>query len=144
MSLVGVVLVFLLITGLNKCIYQKGAPHHHQVMNWVDSNVSDDAPIGTIQVGTLGYCQDQTIYLYGKVNPEALLAQRPIFRTSLTIVCCITYVVDRKLWHIADWFGIADWANRAPIDSHIKVGINDYALNLDVLRHHSAPQLTPP
>ena len=75
-SLVGVVLVFLLITGLNKCIYQKGAPHHHQVMNWVDSNVSDDAPIGTIQVGTLGYCQDRTIYLYGKVNPEALLAQR--------------------------------------------------------------------
>gem|GEM_PF-5850514 len=49
-SLVGVALVFLLVTGPSTWIYQTGVPHHHhlQVMNWVDSNVSDDARIGTI------------------------------------------------------------------------------------------------
>lgn len=95
MSLVGVALVFLLITGPSTWIYQTGVPHHHnfQLMNWVDSTVPN-AWIGTMQTGTLGYFPEWTINFDDKVKPEALLAQRgrayrPIFRKILPIVCCI-------------------------------------------------------
>ena len=74
MSLVGVALVFLLITGPSTWIYQNGVPHHHnfQRMNWVDSTVPN-AWIGTMQTGTLGHFPESIINFDDKVKPEALL-----------------------------------------------------------------------
>ena len=95
MSLVGVALVFLLITGPSTWIYQEGVLHHHkfQLMNWVDSTVPN-AWIDTMQTGTLGYFPESIINFDDKVKRDALLAQqgrayRPIFRKILPIVCCI-------------------------------------------------------
>ena len=75
-----------------------------------------------MQTGTLGYLPEWTINFDDKVKPEALLAPArqsvsPDLQKNPTD-CLLYCAVDWKLWCIANWVGIANWRNRASIDSH--------------------------
>jgi hypothetical protein len=81
-----------------------GAPDqgHEQVVAWVEENVPEEAWVGAVQTGTLGYWHDRTINLDGKVNPQALAARR-------TEGHVLNYVVDSEIDYIVDWAGVGDW-----------------------------------
>ena len=86
----------LLLPGVN----EQG---HFHVVRWVEENVPEDAWVGAVQTGTLGYWHDRTINLDGKVNPEALAARRSKGHV-------LGYVVDSEITYIADWHGVGAWA----------------------------------
>ena len=79
------------------------AQGHFQVVDWVTENVPQDAWLGAVQTGTVGYWHDRTINLDGKVNPEAL-------RVLIETGSVLDYVVDSEITYLADWAGIAGWA----------------------------------
>jgi hypothetical protein len=86
----------LLIPG----VHQQG---HFQVVDWVRANVPENAWVGAVQTGTLGYWHDRTINLDGKVNPHAL-------RARMEKGHVLDYVAeDTEIEYIADWPGIAGW-----------------------------------
>lgn len=76
---------------------------HFQVVRWVDENVPKETWVGAVQTGTLGYWHDRTINLDGKVNPAALAARRSEGDV-------LGYVVGSDIDFLADWHGIAAWA----------------------------------
>lgn len=82
----------------------RGEQGHFQVVGWVQENVPKGTWVGAIQTGTLGYWHDRTINLDGKVNPEALAARRADGDV-------LTYVLDSPITYLADWHGIATWAD---------------------------------
>ena len=84
-----------------------GAPNqgHGQVVAWVNANVPENAWIGAVQTGTLGYWHDRTVNLDGKVNPEALAARR-------TEGHVLNYIVGSDIDYVIDWAGVGDWLNR--------------------------------
>ncbi len=105
---------------------------HFQVVEWVQQNVADEAWVGAIQTGTLGYWHDRTINLDGKVNPDALRALQEEGNV-------LDYVLNSPIEYLADWHGIATWTttgnmgNTAFSDS-FEVVVEDPARNLGVLK----------
>lgn len=118
----------VLIAGLNARTYLGGTDHmHFEIVQWVEDNVPEDAWIGAVQTGTLGYFHDRTINLDGKVNPEALQARidKRVF----------DYVVERRLEYLVDWVGMAHWGDDSPLmRKHYDVLVEDSQRNLGVLR----------
>ncbi|HEY8122975.1 MAG TPA: hypothetical protein VII78_16760 [Myxococcota bacterium] len=113
--------------------YRGALPHQHrQVVTWVEGHVPDDVWVGAVQTGTLGFFHDRTINLDGKVNPEALAA-RLAGRTQ-------EYVVASKIQYLADWAGIAAWADAPAMRGHFELIVHDEARNLAVLRRIGAPE----
>jgi hypothetical protein len=119
----------LLAAGLNLYRLVPGvAVHgHFQVVDWVAENVPDDAWVGAVQTGTLGYWHDRTINLDGKVNPAALAARRDVGHV-------LFYVADSEIDYLADWSAIAGWVTREGFGDHFEVVVQDPAANLGVLR----------
>jgi hypothetical protein len=108
-------------------LYRKGPDHmHFQVVEWVEANVRDEEWVAAVQTGTVGFFHDRTINLDGKVNPEALKAvlERRIPQ----------YVLSKPVRYIADWVGIASWAQLPELAPHFEVVVEDHARNLAVLR----------
>lgn len=77
---------------------------HFHVVRWVEENVPEEAWVGAVQTGTLGYWHDRTINLDGKVNPEALAARRSDGHV-------LGYVASSEITYIADWHGVGAWAD---------------------------------
>lgn len=75
---------------------------HEQVIRWVSAHVPEDAWVGAVQTGTLGYWHNRTINLDGKVNPDALAARAREGHV-------LNYVVDSPIDYLVDWAGIGDW-----------------------------------
>jgi hypothetical protein len=102
---------------------------HFQVVEWVRENVPEEAWVGAVQTGTLGYWHDRTINLDGKVNPAALA-------TLLEQGHILDYVVDSRIDYLADWSGIAGWVERGNprFAGAFEVVVEDPARNLGVLR----------
>ncbi|MCB9604175.1 MAG: hypothetical protein H6720_27950 [Sandaracinus sp.] len=111
--------------------YGMGNQHpHFQVVDWVAQNVPEDAWVGAIQTGTLGFFHDRTVNLDGKVNIaayEALVAHREG-----------EYVVeDTEIQYLADWIGMRDWMNKPAIAEAFEVVVYDEEANLAVLRRRA-------
>jgi len=106
------------------------AQGHFQVVDWVERHVDDRTWVAAVQTGTLGYWHDRTINLDGKVNPQALAARA-------TQGHVLDYVVRTgKIEVIADWAGMAGWADRAEggFADAFDLVVEDRAANLAVLR----------
>ncbi len=122
----------LLAIGLNARIYRHGTEHQHfQVVRWVQAHVPADTWVGATQTGTLGYFHDRTINLDGKVNPAALAALK---RDAVP-----QYILNTKIEYLADWVGIAGWAELPVLRPHFTVVVRDEQHNLGVLRRVDAP-----
>ncbi len=118
--------VLAVIIGLNARAYLKGDNQgHFQVVEWVQANVPADAWVGAPQTGTLGFFHDRTINLDGKVNPEALEAR---LRDAVP-----QYVLDREIAYLADWVGLAGWAEIPVLKPHFELLVEDHERNLAVL-----------
>ena len=89
----------LLVRALLPGVTQQG---HEQVVSWVSDNVPEEAWVGAIQTGTLGYWHDRTVNLDGKVNPKALEAKQRDGHV-------LGYVVDSEIDYLVDWVGIGNW-----------------------------------
>jgi hypothetical protein len=100
---------------------------HFQVVDWVEANVPEEAWVGAVQTGTLGYWHDRTINLDGKVNPEALAARREVGHV-------LFYVPESEIDYLADWAAIAGWVDREGFGEHFEVLVRDPVANLGVLR----------
>lgn len=126
-ALAGVCLIVVTCASLNVHLYRQGNDHmHDQIVEWVEENVREDAWIGAVQTGTLGFFHDRTINLDGKVNPEAL--------DALLVDRIPEYVVERELVAIVDWHGISEWPEVRPvIGRHFSVAIVDEKENLAAL-----------
>jgi hypothetical protein len=110
--------------------YLKGCEHlHFQVVDWVAANVPEDAWVGAIQTGTLGYYHERTINLDGKVDPNALAAQQ---KDRLS-----EYVLERNVEYIVDWAGIAMWASLPKYGAYFELIVDDRESNLAVLRRRT-------
>lgn len=123
-----------LALALNLRPLMAGAPQgHFQVVDWVRQNVPEEAWIGAVQTGTLGYWHDRTINLDGKVNPDALA----VLRREGDV---LGYVAASKIGYVADWAGIADWVERgdAAFAEAFELVVHDGAANLAVLRRRAA------
>ncbi|GMW00913.1 MAG: hypothetical protein AMXMBFR84_20500 [Candidatus Hydrogenedentota bacterium] len=107
-------------------IYSNGANQAHwQVVKWVQENAGEDAWIGAVQSGTLGYFHDRTINLDGKVNPEALNA-----RLAQSIPA---YVASSDITYLADWT-IDEWMRFPEISYRFEVVVKQRTPPLAVLR----------
>lgn len=116
--------------GLDLRIYRKGTEHlHFQVVDWVRDNVPPDAWVAAVQTGTLGYYHDRTINLDGKVDPHAFAARRQNRIPD--------YVVERNVEYIADWVGIASWADVPAFAANYELIEKDVPRNLAVLKRRS-------
>jgi len=114
-------------------VHQQG---HFQVVEWVRGNLAPETWVGAVQTGTLGYWHDRTINLDGKVNPHAL-------RARMRDGHVLGYVVDSEIRYLADWPGIATWAEReaAGFARTFRLRLNDPAARLAVLeRRERAPE----
>lgn len=105
---------------------------HFQVVDWVRTNLPDETWVGAVQTGTLGYWHDRTINLDGKVNPAAL-------RALMEDGDVLDYVIESEIEYLADWAGIADWANRTQdnFNAHFEVVVAEPEQNLGVLRRRA-------
>jgi hypothetical protein len=113
----------------NVRLYLRGTNHlHFQVVEWVGANVSDDVWVGAPQSGTLGFFHDRTINLDGKVNPQALAAQRAGSRRL------IEYILSQPIQYIVDWSAITVWLESSEIARHFELVVDDRERNLAVLR----------
>jgi hypothetical protein len=111
-------------------IYRKGLRHDHfQVVDWVKKNVPPDAWVAAVQTGTLGFYHDRAINLDGKVNPDAYEARRN--------KAIWAYVERLPVAYIADWAGIAAWAEQPEFARNFELIVRDEAANLAVLRRHT-------
>lgn len=118
--------------------YRKGTMHmHKQVVDWTQQNLSSDVWVGAPQTGTLGYFHDRTINLDGKVNQEAL-------RRLVVDRHILNYVLETPVDYIVDWVGMARWVDQNKFSTRFgqefEVIVQDPALNLAVLKRHSAPR----
>jgi len=123
-------LIGLFVVALNGVLYRNGMWHQHfQVVDWVEAHVPPQTWVGAVQTGTLGYFHDRTINLDGKVNPEAL-------RARLTEGGVIPYVVRSKIEYLADWVGLATWAQikEDGFNQKFKLIVNDKNANLAVFQ----------
>jgi hypothetical protein len=126
------VAVALLMAALNVRLYRNGMEHEHfQVVDWVQMNVPSQISVGAIQSGTLGYFHDKTVNLDGKVNPDAL-------RARLQEGSVIPYVVRSDIAYLADWEGIAGWAQitKEGFNRKFSVIVDDKNTNLAVLKRN--------
>lgn len=122
--------VVLLCCALHVRTYAGGTQHMHRpVVHWVAQNVPERAWVAAVQTGTLGFFHDRTINLDGKVNPEALEAQRS-GRVQ-------QYLVDKRLGaekaqveYLVDWYGIREWQHLPPMREHFELVLADPAQNL--------------
>lgn len=106
--------------------YARGDQHgHFQVVAWVAAHVAEEAWVGAIQTGTLGFFHDRTINLDGKVNPEALQARRT---HSIP-----RYIVTTEIEYLADWTGILEWRKYDAISTNFDVVAEQHDVNLAVL-----------
>lgn len=123
-SMMSVVLLFVSATNLR--LYVNGAQHQHfQVVEWVDTHVSPEVWVGAVQTGTLGFFHDRTINLDGKVNPEALRANR--------LGQLPQYVIDSKVQYLVDWAGLAKTWDHPPLSRHFRPLLIDEEQNLSVM-----------
>ncbi len=107
-----------------------------QVVDWVERHVDDQTWVAAVQTGTLGYWHDRTINLDGKVNPQALAARAMQGHV-------LGYVVQtEKIEVIADWAGMAGWADRAEggFADAFELVLADRAGNLAVLRRRDGDE----
>ena len=110
--------------------FQRWEQHlHFQVVDWVAANVPEDAWVGAIQTGTLGYYHERTINLDGKVDPNALAAQQENRLSE--------YVLERNVEYIVDWAGIAMWASLPKYSAYFELIVDDRESNLAVLRRRT-------
>jgi hypothetical protein len=122
---------------LNLRLYRDGTTHQHfQVVQWVEKNVSQEAWVGAVQTGTLGFFHDRTVNLDGKVNPNALAAK---LQQKIPEYVATQTFDDRggKIDYLADWIGIASWMKHPPIAKNFEVVVEDRKNNLAVLRRIS-------
>ncbi len=127
---IGGVALVLLVTAPNVLLYRDGYRHRHfQVVEWVRANVPAETWVGAIQSGTLGYFHDRTINLDGKVNPDATRARRERRMPQ--------YVAEQGIEYLADWSGIATWADIPAYRVNYELVVNDPARNLAVLRRRA-------
>ncbi len=107
---------------------------HFHVVRWVEQNVPEEVWVGAVQTGTLGYWHDRTINLDGKVNPAALAARRSDGHV-------LGYVVDSEITYIADWHGVAAWADdpRDGFSETFERLIDRPGDNLAVLKRREGP-----
>lgn len=128
------ILMVVTIAALHVRLYHLGSRHQHfQVVEWVQSHVDDQTWVGAIQSGTLGYFHDRTYNLDGKVSPEALRAKQQGRIPS--------YVIEKQIGHLVDWYGISEWAKTHPeIKAHFRVEVADRDRNLAVLTRRSFPK----
>lgn len=135
------VLLSLLVINLvlNVRLYKLGTQHmHFQVVQWIQQHVDQETWVGAVQTGTLGFFHDRTVNLDGKVNPDALAAKLEQQIPS--------YVVNQnidgeggKIDYLADWIGIASWAERDPLDKYFELIVEDPRQNLAVLQRVARP-----
>lgn len=106
---------------------------HFHVVDWVEENVDEETWVGAVQTGTLGYWHDRTVNLDGKVNPEALAAR-------LATGSVLSYVAASEIDVIADWAGVAGWAEADTPAFHeaFELIVADPDRNLAVLRRRDA------
>lgn len=130
-----VLLSLLMINlALNVRLYKLGTQHmHFQVVSWIQEHVNEGTWVGAVQTGTLGFFHDRTVNLDGKVNPDALAAKLEQKIPS--------YVVNQdidgeggKIDYLADWVGIASWADREPLDQYFELIVEDPKQNLAILQ----------
>jgi hypothetical protein len=122
------------VVGLAACslalqgrIYLQGTQHlHFQVVDWVTENVPQEVWVGAVQTGTLGFYHDRTVNLDGKVDPGAFAA-RKAGRIH-------EYVIEREVEYIADWNGVAAWAEWPEFAANYELLVDDPGRNLAVLR----------
>jgi hypothetical protein len=126
-----VLVSIVLIVGLNVRLYRGGLTthEHFQVVTWVQNHVPPETWVGAPQTGTLGYFHDRTINLDGKVDPDAL-------RARLRDGDVISYVLASKIVYLADWVGLASWANlpKGDFKDKFKLIVEDKRANLAVLQ----------
>lgn len=128
LPLAAVAAMALVVVGLNYRSYERGPAHgHRQVIEWAAANVPEDAWVGAIQTGTLGFFHDKTYNLDGKVNAEALEAK---LEGGIGIP---QYVVDNEIRYLIDWAGISKFAELSPIAEHYELIVLDHQRNLAVL-----------
>lgn len=134
LAIVGFIVI---IGGLAGRSYLRQTVHlHFQVVNWVEKNVPEQAWVGAIQSGTVGYFHDRTLNLDGKVNPDALAARK---QHRL-----LEYIVDSQIDYMADWAGIANWVNpdndnisaerQSMFKQHFQLIVDDKQSNLAVFQ----------
>lgn len=101
---------------------------HFQVVDWVEDNLDRRDWVAAVQTGTLGYWHDRTINLDGKVNPQALAARKADGHVY-------GYVVNSQIVAIADWVGVAKWADsdKAGFSRAFALELLDRERNLAVL-----------
>lgn len=122
----GIALMLAVDVGLNLRLYRSGNQHmHQQVVHWVHANVRPSDWIGAVQTGTLGFFHDRTVNLDGKVNPEALEA---VIADTIP-----SYVNEKGLVVLADWYGIHNWVELPEIKGKFEVLAADETANLGVL-----------
>jgi hypothetical protein len=99
---------------------------HFQAVEWIDEHVPENAWVGAIQTGTVGFFHDRTYNLDGKVSPSALQARLEgrIFE----------YVIERPTQYLVDWVGIASWVDDDGLAAHFELLLEDEERNLAVLR----------
>ena len=127
----GLLLVLLMAIGLDVRIHRRGMNNgHFQAVEWIHDNVPEDAWIGAIQTGTVGFFHDKAYNLDGKVSPPALQARLDgrIFE----------YVLERPIRYLVDWAGIASWVEDERMADHFEVLVEDRHRDLAVL-HRTTP-----
>ncbi|SNS78273.1 hypothetical protein [Tropicimonas sediminicola] len=104
---------------------------HRQVVDWVAENVPEQAWVGAVQTGTLGYWHDRTINLDGKVNPAALEARKREGHV-------LNYLVESEIDYIVDWQGVGGWVERPEaaggFAEAFELVLRDREANLSVMR----------
>ncbi|MBK9386731.1 MAG: hypothetical protein IPN34_18100 [Planctomycetes bacterium] len=103
---------------------------HFEVVRWVQANVPEQAWVGAVQTGTVGFFHDRTMNLDGKVNPGAYeaLIQRRLHE----------YVVASPIEFLADWYpAMRDWMKSPVIASAFEVAHFDPEANVGALRRRS-------
>ncbi|WP_028887148.1 glycosyltransferase family 39 protein [Teredinibacter turnerae] len=141
------VVIFAIEAGLNYRIFQTGVPHAHiQVVNWVESHVPEDTWVAAVQTGTLGYFHDKTYNLDGKVNAEALKAKHgeaycpeDNVASEANQNCLMYYIVQSDIQYLADWSGLAGWAELPPLLDYFTLEVSDPKENLTVFKRKGAP-----
>jgi hypothetical protein len=126
---IAIALALMLVVHLRA--YRRGDQHQHfQVVAWVEQNVPQQAWVGAIQTGTLGFFHDRTINLDGKVNPYALEARR---RGAIP-----EYVASSEIEYLVDWIDLLAWHEEPGIARRFEVRVAQREQNLAALHRKSA------
>jgi uncharacterized membrane protein len=142
----GLMLLFITaILGFSVRHYRQGHQQaHFQMVEWVQQHLTKNEWVGSSQTGTLGYFYDRTLNLDGKVNPDALAANK---REEL-----FQYAIDKQINYLIDWVRIIDgWLitddqtlsekqrqDRLLLKQHFELIVRDTQRNLAVLKRRTA------